>query len=93
MSSLFDRDLRVLNVGIASFADSIRQSGAHAVQLQWAPPAQGNRAAVAALAALANHPRVEAANARAFRAYSVAMSVLEGIGAARKHIPDRKSVV
>jgi uncharacterized protein DUF1116 len=87
VSTLFDRDLRVINVGIASFADAIRQGGAHATQLDWAPPAQGDRAAGAALAALVNHPRVEAANAKAFAAYSAAMPVLEGIGTARKCIP------
>ena len=87
MSSLFDRELRVVNVGIASFADAIRQSGAHATQVEWAPPAQGDRATGAALAALVNHPRVEAANAKAFSAYSAAMPVLEGIGTARNSIP------
>jgi uncharacterized protein DUF1116 len=87
VSTLFDRDLRVINVGIASFADAIRQGGAHATQLEWSPPAQGDRAAGAALAALVNHPRVEAANAKAFGAYSAAMPMLEGIGTARKCIP------
>ena len=87
MSTLFDRELRVLNIGIASFADAIRQAGGHATQVQWAPPAQGDRAAVAALASLANHPVVEKANAKAFAAYSAAMPVLEGLGVARKSIP------
>ena len=87
MSSVFDRELRVVNVGIASFADAIRQSGAQATHVQWTPPAQGDRAAIAAIASLANHPLLEAANVRAFRAYSAAMPVLEGIGTSRNCIP------
>ena len=77
----------MVNVGISSFADAIRQTGAHATQLDWAPPAQGDRAAGAALAALVGNPRVDKANEKAFAAYSAAMPVLEGIGIARKHIP------
>jgi hypothetical protein len=87
MSTLFDRELHVVNVGIASFADAIRQTGGHAAQVEWAPPAQGDRTTGSALAALVNHPRVEKANEKAFAAYSAAMPVLEGIGVASKCIP------
>lgn len=91
MSSLFERELRVVNVGLASFAEAIRQSGAHATQVQWAPPAQGDRAAASALASLVQHPAVEAANARAFAAYAAAMPVLEGLDIAGKCIPRMKA--
>jgi len=87
MSALFDRELSVVNVGIASFADAIRQSGAKATQLEWTPPAQGDRATGAALALLAGNPKVDKANTKAFAAYSAAMPVLEGIGVASKAIP------
>jgi hypothetical protein len=87
MSALFDRELRVVNVGIASFADAIGQAGAQATQLEWTPPAQGDRATGAALALLAGDPKVDKANTRAFAAYSAAMPVLEGIGVASKAIP------
>ena len=33
MSALFDRELSVVNVGIASFADAIRQTGAKLFRL------------------------------------------------------------
>ena len=87
MSWLFERELRVVNVGLASFADAIRQSGANATQVQWTPPAQGDRAVASALASLVKHPAVETANARAFEAYAAAMPVLEGLGIARKCVP------
>ena len=87
MSWLFERELRVVNVGLASFTDAIRQSGANATQVQWTPPAQGDRAVASALASLVKHPAVETANARAFEAYAAAMPVLEGLGIARKCVP------
>jgi hypothetical protein len=87
VSGLFERELRVVNVGLASFADAIRQSGAHATQVQWSPPAHGDRAVAVALASLVRHRAVEAANARAFQAYAAANPVLEGLGIASKCVP------
>lgn len=87
MSGLFERELRIVNVGLASFADAIRQSGAHATQVQWTPPARGDRAVASALASLVKHPAVETANARAFEAYAAAMPVLEGLAIAGKCVP------
>ena len=87
MNGLFERELRVVNVGLASFAEAVRQSGAPATQVQWAPPAQGDRAVGAALASLTQHRRVETANAAAFKAYAAAMPVLEGLEIARKCVP------
>jgi len=87
VSGLFERELRVVNVGLASFADAIRQSGATATQVQWTPPARGDRAVASALASLVKHPAVETANARAFEAYAAAMPVLEGLGIAGKCVP------
>jgi len=43
MSAPFDREVNVVNVGIASFSEAIRQTGAKATQLEWTPPAQGDR--------------------------------------------------
>jgi hypothetical protein len=85
--SLFDKKLHVVNAGIASFADAVRQAGAAATQLEWAPPAQGDVATGAALARLVRHPKVDAANKRAFEAYAAAQPVLEGIGFARDTVP------
>ena len=87
MSALFERELRVVNVGIASFADAIRQSGANVTHVKWSPPAQGDRAVAVALASLVKHRTVEAANAQAFQAYAEANPVLEGLGIAGKCVP------
>jgi len=79
--------LHVVNVGIASFAHAARDAGAGVTNLDWVPPAQGNVAAGAALARLLRHPEVEAANRKAFDAYSNAQPVLEGVGIARETLP------
>ena len=85
--SLFDGKLHVVNVGIASFAQAVRDAGAGVTSLEWVPPAQGDVAAGAALARLLRHPEIEAANKKAFEAYSNAQPVLEGVGIARETLP------
>ena len=44
MKKLLGAPLHVVNIGIASFAEPVRRAGARATQLEWAPPAQGDRA-------------------------------------------------
>jgi hypothetical protein len=87
MSTLFSRPLSVLNVGVGSFADAINQSGGKATQLEWTPPANGDRATGAALARIVNHPKVEAANAKAAQRLLAARPRLESIGLAREALP------
>ncbi len=87
MSSLFSRPVSVLNVGLASFADAIAQRGGAVLQLEWAPPASGDRKTAEALAGLVNHPAIEAANARAAELYLAAQPKLAGIGIAREVLP------
>ena len=90
MKKLLGQPLHVVNIGIASFAEPVRRSGAGATQLEWAPPAQGDRAVADSLARLTRHPMVEAANRQAFEAYSTASPVVEGIGLARECVPGMK---
>jgi len=84
---LFEQELQVLNVGIASFTDEIVLAGGKATSIEWAPPAGGDRAAGRALARLVNDAAVEAANRKAFAAYLAAQPELVGIGLAREVIP------
>jgi Protein of unknown function (DUF1116) len=79
---LFEQELQVLNVGLASFADEIVQAGGKATRIEWTPPAGGDCAAGMALARLVNDAAVEAANRRAFAAYLDAQPELVGIGLA-----------
>ena len=84
MSSLFGKPLSVLNEGLASFADAIEQRGGAATRLEWAPPANGDAQAGAALARLINDQKVEAANAQAAERFLAAQPKLAGIGVARE---------
>jgi len=95
MSQLFTKPLSVLNVGLGSFAGVIVERGGAAVSLDWVPPANGDRAAGAALARLVNHPDVDAANATAAERYLSAQPRLEGVGIAREVLPgmDRRTLL
>ncbi len=84
---LFEQELQVLNVGLPAFADAITAAGGKATQIDWAPPAGGDRAAGQQLARLINDPRIEEANRAAFAVYLAAQPVLEGIAPAREAVP------
>jgi len=84
---LLHEEPQVLNVGLAAFAESIARAGGKVTQIEWAPPAGGDRAVGLALARLVNHPVVEAANRKAFAAYLAAQPMLQGVGIAREVIP------
>jgi FdrA protein len=44
--------LRVINIGLESFADDLRTEGVSVVQMDWRPPAGGNARLAALLAEL-----------------------------------------
>jgi hypothetical protein len=87
MKSLFGDSLSVINVGLAGFAENVVAAGGACIALDWHPPAQGDRDGGAALAALVNHPLVEAANARAFARFIEAQPVLVDLALARDVVP------
>jgi Protein of unknown function (DUF1116) len=87
MHELFTQELRVLNVGLASFAENLTRCGGQAVQLAWRPPAGGDVASGLTLASLINDPLVEAANRDAFARYLDAQPVLVDVVLAREAVP------
>lgn len=87
MSTLFQNELQLVNVGLKGFGEAAQQAGAAVLQVDWSPPAQGDREAGRQLARLINHPVVEAANRRAFKRYLAARPVLEGVGVAGNVLP------
>ncbi len=79
-STLFGSQLRVVNVGLDLFADSIRAQGAPVAEVAWRPPAGGDLDLVRLLVAdAAVRERIAAANsetmARMFRARPVWVDV------------------
>lgn len=88
MNDLFSGNLNVINVGLASFAESIAQAGGLAQHVEWSPPAGADREAGLALAGLINDPAVEAANRTAFERFLAAKPVLKAVETALTAIPD-----
>ncbi len=69
MTTLFQHPLKVIGLGLSSFADNLRQAGGEVLQLDWQPTAQGDAEANWTLATLLNDPRIEAANRIALQRY------------------------
>lgn len=88
IQALFQEKLQVLNVGLSSFTDSIARAGGSVLQIEWAPPAQGQQEVGRALARLVNLLSVETANQTAFDAYQSAQPVLKGVGTAGQALPN-----
>ena len=78
--------MKVLNVGIASFLPGLEASGTEYVALDWRPPAHGDPALAWKAAQLLADPRVDAANAEAFRRLTSSRPVLTGADLARSCI-------
>jgi hypothetical protein len=88
INKLFEQELQVINVGLASFADSIQQTGGQATHLDWRPPAAGDRETGRILARLVNDSAVESANRIAHERFLSAQPMLMGCGPARTAIPN-----
>ena len=84
---MFQQKLKVLNIGLSSFAETVSREGAEAVNLDWQPPAGGDREAARMLADLYRHPAVQEANEEAFQKYLDADPRLTGIGQAADVLP------
>ena len=84
----------IVNVGVAEFALAPRAHGASVVQLDWRPPADGDRALGLLLARLeddADDPvgaRVRAANALAVERITSARPMLVGVRPAREVVDE-----
>lgn len=40
---VLDRDIRVINIGIERFSEDLREAGIPVIQMDWRPPAGGDR--------------------------------------------------
>jgi len=90
---LFPGGVRALNVGVSEFALSPRAHGASVLELDWRPPAGGDRELGLLLARLEDDPddpigsRVAAANAQAIERILAARPMLVGMGRAADTLP------
>lgn len=49
VSDLFKKELKVINVGLLSFKESLENKGFKVIQVDWKPPAGGDEEALEAL--------------------------------------------
>jgi hypothetical protein len=87
MSTLFEQELKVVNVGLAGFADNITAAGGQVTNLGWAPPAGADAALGMILAGMVADPRADEANRVAYDRYLAAQPRLVDVTPAREVIP------
>jgi len=87
VKTLFDQDLKVVNVGLQSFAANITAAGGEVTHLSWSPPAGADAALGWTLANMMSEPRVEEANRTAYGRYLAAQPRLVDFVLAREAIP------
>ena len=87
MNTLFDQDLKVVNVGLQGFANNIAAAGAEVTHLSWAPPAGADAALGWTLANMIGDPRVDDANRSAYERYLGAQPRLVDFVLAHDAIP------
>ncbi len=80
--SLFDRPLKVINIGLEGFAQSMKEQGAEVVSVAWRPPT-----AVPRLTTTRGGVDIEAANEEALRRICAGRPMIVGMGIARQAIP------
>jgi hypothetical protein len=85
ISQLFGKKLKVVNIGIASFAENIKRAGGTAVSVDWRPPAEVPAALQNAL--LEKNHLISRANAEALQRILAGAPVLVGMGRAIDVVP------
>jgi hypothetical protein len=86
---MFKGELKVVNLGLESFAANLRSNGVEAVQVNWKPPAGGDTRMIAALDRLAAGAKVDidAANREAAARILKGKPTLVDVGVALDVIP------
>ncbi|HUX38570.1 MAG TPA: DUF1116 domain-containing protein [Rectinemataceae bacterium] len=87
--NLFSEGLKVVNLGLESFAETLRAQGVETLQVDWKPPAGGDEKIVALLDRLSFRSRIDidAANAEALSRILKAKPTLVGVGKALEVVP------
>lgn len=87
MKTLFEQELKVVNVGLQSFAANIDAAGGNATHLSWSPPAGADAALGWTVANMIGEPMIEEANRTAYERYLAAQPRLTDFLLARDAIP------
>lgn len=95
INKLFNQDLSAVNLGLESFAENLRNEGVKAVQVQWKPPAGGNREIADLLDKLdtiRTKVDVDAANKKAAEIINNGKPTVIDISTAGKAIPGMRKI-
>jgi hypothetical protein len=84
LGNLFKKSISVINIGLASFAESLRQQDVEVVHVDWSPPAAGTTHIVRTQSGIL----VDQANEDAVRRIMDGRPEIIGLGLARDVIPD-----
>lgn len=84
LDSLLRAPLRVVNIGLESFARDLERRGVPVAEVAWAPPARGDSRLAALVAKLSGRDDVEAANRQALERLLTAEPVLVDVQPAGK---------
>jgi len=87
VKTLFEQDLKVVNVGLESFAANIASAGGSVTHLSWSPPAGADAALGWTVANMIDDPRIEEGNRTAYERYLAAQPRLIDFLLARDAIP------
>lgn len=83
INELFGKDLTVLNIGLASMAESVNDQGVKIIDLDWQPPKEG----ISRLRRTKSGVSMDAANQEVVNRIRRGQAVLVGMGIARDVIP------
>lgn len=85
--TLLRAPLKVVNIGLESFARDLERRGVPVAQVEWAPPARGNAKLAALVAKLNGREDVDAANRQVLERLLTAEPVLVDVQPAGKMLP------
>ncbi|MCK5247930.1 DUF1116 domain-containing protein, partial [Candidatus Bipolaricaulota bacterium] len=94
IAELFQTDLHVVNLGLSSFAETLKESRVPVIDVDWRPPAGGNRELIRIIDNLKSddgqswNSQVAAANTIAIEGLLAAEPHIIGIGIAKDVIPN-----
>jgi hypothetical protein len=83
INDIFGKDLTVVNIGLASMAESVGDQGVNVIDVDWQPPKEG----IPRLRRTKSGVNIEAANQEVVSRIKRGQTILVGMGIAREIIP------
>jgi len=89
LEDLFKEELNVINIGLESFAENLKDEGYNAVQVDWKPAAGGDKEMAGLLDEIENiSDKIEAANEKAVEKIQKSEPIVIDVQTAKDALPD-----